>query len=82
MRWQFFIFYIIFVLIVRLIVVAVIIAVIAWALAARMWYTIHLILGATHVYIFLIRTVVRITIRAHSFIELHRGFISVFLHKR
>ena len=41
---------------------AVIIAVIAWALAARMWYTIHLILGATHVYIFLIRTVVRITI--------------------
>jgi hypothetical protein len=51
-----------FVVYVWLVIVAVIIAVIAWALAAGMWYTIHLILGATHVYIFLIRTVVRITI--------------------
>ena len=51
-----------FVVYVWLIIVAVIIAVIAWALAAGMWYTIHLILGATHVYIFLIRTVVWITI--------------------
>ena len=57
--WAIFIFYIIFL---WSVVVAVIIAVIAWALAAGMWYTIHLILGAAHVYIFLIRTVVRITI--------------------
>ena len=51
-----------FVVYVWLVIVAVIIAVIAWPLAAGMWYTIHLILGATHVYIFLIRTVVWITI--------------------
>jgi hypothetical protein len=70
-----------FYFLIGLVVVAVIIAVIAWALAAGMWYTINLILGATHVYIFLIRAVVRIAIRAYSSIELHFRFISIFLHK-
>jgi len=41
-------------------------AVITWTLAAVLWYTIQLILSSTHVYIFLIRTVVRIAIRTYS----------------
>ena len=40
----------------------VIITLITYTLAAALWYTIQLILGATTVYIILIRAMVRITI--------------------